>query len=710
MSDDVLKKNFLAMFDQAVALDDETQESPLIDSLSGIKNRYTDFQQFAIGGSKIIYKCFDKNADRVVALAQAKQSTRVAQQENFLREARISAMLQHPNIIPIYDMGLIDEAPFFVMKFISGNTLADILEALRKGDSKCLEEYSRSELIDIFLKICDAVSYAHARGVIHLDLKPENIRISEFGDVLLCDWGLAIVLDDTEVIYEECSSLENYSLNSFNFKNMTQNGYVKGTPGFMAPEQTGRTDIKKGRHSDIYSLGAILYSLLTFQEPIKGGSLEEVLDKTARGDFLAPSEHKKGIPKPLELICLKAMATAIEERYGSVQSMQADILAFRNGFAISAEENSNWKLLKLLIKRNLAISLIASSAGLILIIFSIVFTRNLQDSRNQALEAKNEALQAQSQATKSKEAALVLAEKFKTEKEISIRRGKIATDQLLKYAQEAYRKDDFNRASQHINSALELDNELPAAWLIRAKLHFLNEEFNLAYSSFIKAGEDSDLVKLADEYRQVKKDDSLKFTMNKYIDFFNRVSRKLGKGSGLISDLTHVKIYSQISIDDRLHFSRAWIRMFNDLETLNLSYDSSIRHLDLSHNSTLDFPYVLQNFPARSADFSHTAIDEFICFRAQPLLKLDVSHTKIDKLDTLSNKDLRDLILAHTGISDLSPLKGMPLQSLDIRGCPIKSLTVLESLKQLQQLIISPQQFSPEQIEQVPQGIEIKKM
>ena len=130
------------------------------------------------------------------------------------------------------------------------------------------QRFSLPDLIDIFLKICDAMAYAHSNGILHLDLKPENIRIDRFGDVLICDWGLSAVIDEMDEINDQFGSLEDYSLNKNDLQNMTIDGYVKGTPGYMAPEQTGQSNHRKSIATDTYSLGAVLYSILTFRSSL----------------------------------------------------------------------------------------------------------------------------------------------------------------------------------------------------------------------------------------------------------------------------------------------------------------------------------------------------------------------------------------------------------------------------------------------------------
>ena len=344
-------KNLASFFDEVEHLD----PTPLTDILKSPKERYYNFTYYCSGGLKNIQRCTDRKTGREVAMAILKDDADAAKKESFLREARLSAMLQHPNIVPVYDIGLKDELPWFTMKFISGQSLGDIIDELRTDSNQNFDELAIR--LDIFIKICDAMAYAHSRGVLHLDLKPDNIQISDYGDVVLCDWGLG------QVMASECDDemLECYSFNSGDLNSMTIDGAIKGTPGYMAPEQTSLIKTKKGIHSDTFSLGTILYSLLCYKKPFTGDEIEEVLQNTANCTFPKPSLIKADTPAPLEAVCLKAMSLKVEGRYHSVADLQKEILNFRNGFATSAENASLLKLLQLWYKRHRALSILTSS-------------------------------------------------------------------------------------------------------------------------------------------------------------------------------------------------------------------------------------------------------------------------------------------------------------------------------------------------------------
>ena len=253
------------IFDDALDLREHSSCSLLRD-LEMISEHYTDLEFYQQGGSKTVYKAFDERTGRQVAYAQLADDATEVQQDAFLREARINAMLQHPNIVPVYDIGTKDGKAYFCMKFVEGFSLAKLIESL-KQDSQSL---TITEILDIYLKVCDAIAYAHDRGVVHLDLKPDNIQIDDFGDLRVCDWGLAQILDGHDDVHYQMPDLEKYSFSQVDLNCKTLDGYIKGSPGFMAPEQTGIYKHSKSVYTDTYSLTCILYALLTLEVPFLG--------------------------------------------------------------------------------------------------------------------------------------------------------------------------------------------------------------------------------------------------------------------------------------------------------------------------------------------------------------------------------------------------------------------------------------------------------
>ncbi|MCM8530792.1 MAG: protein kinase [Lentisphaeraceae bacterium] len=671
------------LFDEALSLssDEALSQSALFNELKSCSNRYVDMTVYKTGGSKVIHEAHDKMTDRRVAVATLKENSDITQVDSFIREARLNALLQHPNIIPVYDMGVNENNPFFSMKFIAGNSLADIIRALNEKEEEFHHKYPQTVLIDIFLNICNGMSYAHSQGIMHLDLKPENIRVDKFGDVLICDWGLAALIDGHDNISDYFGSLENYSLNKVDLKNPTLDGFIKGTPGYMAPEQTGRTEFKKGPWTDTYSLGSVLYSLLCYRAPFEG-EFEEVLVNTSKSKFPKPSSICCGIPSQLEAICLKAMSLTPDNRYQKVEDFHDDILAYRNGYITSAEDFTLLKFTHFFIRRNKAVSAISFVAVVLLIIFTAVFIGSLDESRDNALK---------------------LAEKYRYERNENVKRGTILSTQFLDKYNTAYRSDKFIDAMSYAESAIRLDPSRKIAYLHKAQLQCIFYQFEESLKTYKLAGQTDFLYEIAHKYRHKSKPLSIKMKL----EIIEEAIRNKGRGKPG-SDFVHNQIYSEMEIGDRLEFVEGILKLYNpQIELLNFHYDEQAEYLNISHNQSLDWGFALQNFPLKGVDISFTKINSFGSLRAASIQELNISHTPIKGLGGLITENLRSLNASYTQISNLRRLENSPIQILDISHTLVKDLTPLLKMKYLRNLVVHKNQFSEKKLAVIPPQIEV---
>jgi serine/threonine protein kinase len=342
------------------------------------KDKYKFIRSIGFGGMKAVLAVSDKDTTRNVAMAIIPdfEDRPQADINRFIREARITARLEHPNIVPIHDIGIDGSgSPYFTMKFLRGKTLATILKKLKEGDEETLERYDLPQLLRIFVKVCNGISFAHSQHIIHLDLKPENIHVGDFGEVLVLDWGLAKFIGEAENIQvdEKKDEVQNNAVTAM----MTLDGVAKGTPGFMAPEQAAGKNREKDERTDIYALGSILYTILTFDSPLSGKGVKEVLEDTIRGNIQAPREMQnpyRTIPAALEAICMKAMERIPDYRYQNVWELREDIFAFMSGFATKAENAGSIKKTFLFINRNwLAMLFIIVLVLLVAVCGSIIF-------------------------------------------------------------------------------------------------------------------------------------------------------------------------------------------------------------------------------------------------------------------------------------------------------------------------------------------------
>ena len=264
----------------------------------------------------------DNDLRRIIAMNVMLAGKRASPQmyERFIKEAQVTGSLEHPNIIPVHELG-VDEnfRPFFTMKLISGESMQYILQKICTGDAAYTEKYPLNRLLGKFIQVCNAVSFAHSKGVVHRDLKPGNIMIGEFGEVLVMDWGLSKIKGIDEIQVQRDFPADNdYT--------KTLEGSILGTPAYMPPEQARGNISSTDERSDIFSLGAILYEIITGKPPYEGSSIMEVLAKAVKVKVKDPGKIKN-MPK-LAGICLKAMNQNKENRYQTVKDLAGEIESY----------------------------------------------------------------------------------------------------------------------------------------------------------------------------------------------------------------------------------------------------------------------------------------------------------------------------------------------------------------------------------------------
>ena len=289
------------------------------------------------GGLGRVSIALDEELNREIALKEilTAHADNVENRSRFVREAEITGALEHPGVVPVYSLGkFADGRPYYAMRFIRGENLQIALEDYHAKEASTAEKQLEfRQLLGRFTDVCDAMEYAHSRGVIHRDLKPSNVMLGDYGETLVVDWGLAKSMGEGFESQEMMESPVSVSESASGTQTMV--GRVVGTPSFMSPEQAaGRLDAL-GPCSDIYSLGATLYHLLTGSAPFKGTG-ETVLADVQTGRFKAPREVNAKVPKALEAVCLKAMSRMPGQRYGSSREMAEDIERYLAGERVLA--------------------------------------------------------------------------------------------------------------------------------------------------------------------------------------------------------------------------------------------------------------------------------------------------------------------------------------------------------------------------------------
>ncbi len=285
--------------------------------------------ELGVGGMSTVVRALDKDLRRYVAIKvlSPELSANETEVKRFNAEARITGQLEHPYIVPVYEFGSDHHnGPFLCMKLVHGKTLEKMLE--EAGISR-LESDRLADLLQIFVKVCDAVAFAHSRGIIHRDLKPSNVMIGEFGQVYVLDWGVARWDPPGD------SALGQIDLRKYiaSHANLDPPGFVVGTPCYMAPEQLWGQHDEIGPATDIFSLGAILYQILTGQPPRLPESVRSALVGKLVLEVVPPDEVVKGAAVPAELsrIALKAMSHRAGDRHPCVDDLKADVDRFLRG-------------------------------------------------------------------------------------------------------------------------------------------------------------------------------------------------------------------------------------------------------------------------------------------------------------------------------------------------------------------------------------------
>jgi serine/threonine protein kinase/tetratricopeptide (TPR) repeat protein len=309
------------------------------------KAEYRELRFHAAGALGEVFLARNAELNREVALKFLKpgRSRDPDSLRRFLREAEITSRLEHPGIVPIYALGSDKRGvPCYAMRFVRGETLQGAIDAFHAADRPGRDPGERSlalrELLNRFVSICGTVGYAHSRGILHRDLKPRNVMLGKYDETLVVDWGLAKPFNRNDDSHLDDEPLTPSSGGS---GPETPTVGVVGTLAYMSPEQAmARSDLM-GPASDLFSLGAILYAILTGRPPYQGGGAPgESLERVKRCEFPRPRQVKPDAPRALEAVCLKAMARAPAERYATAREMASDVLRWLADEPVTADTES----------------------------------------------------------------------------------------------------------------------------------------------------------------------------------------------------------------------------------------------------------------------------------------------------------------------------------------------------------------------------------
>ena len=640
------------LFDEAFGEIDPAAESPLYGELCSLEERYGQAELIAVGGMKRIFKVLDRHGNRHVAMARLHEDASELLFDPFIREARLTALLEHPNIISVHDVGVDKEGkPYFTMDLKVGDWFDVVLQkALADGGG------ALSDRLDVFLKVCDAITYAHSRDVIHLDLKPANIQVGHYGEVLVCDWGLAKLIGGTDEIDDEML------LNPDLLNGMTLYGQVKGTPGYMAPEQIrGGT---RDKRTDIYALGALLYAVLTCRPPLAGDT-DTMLQAAVSGDVVPPTKRGSGVPEALSAVVMKAMALKPADRYASVSDLITDVRAFLGGFSPVAHKSGLSTELLLFYRRNRVSYNLAAAFGAIVVVVTSLFVDRLSARREQA-EALAARLRVEKQET------VTLAARLRMEKEGSealLREvGRMATKlpSDLVATGDQFSKDFFDQLplvsyelmTRSVNDLIRAEpkraDELRGQL---AYLYFISAEFANAKPYFEIA---PDRMRGLARFNKVLAES---FDPEKHKTSATQLTKIIGTLESMDRKVIAAKLlaYDYASLGYREGYELAVAAMFGD-HAHCFSYEAETQTLTISGGGGFSSLRTIQG--------------------QSPLRFLPIKR----------------LILVDTVISSSSEIADLKmLEVADLRGSQISSIRDLSSFPRLKTLIVRPDQLSEDE-------------
>ena len=326
------------------------------DAIRPLEGRFALCSKLGKGGMGEVFAAQDSMLNREVAVKVLASGDNVGL-ARFVREAQVTAQLSHPNVVPVYGLEETDQGnPALTMKLIRGDTFTQYIKqcSLVAGTSDYdHERHGQIGRIEHFLRVCDAISYSHSRGVVHRDLKPDNLMLGAYGEVYVMDWGIARLLDESDDEPQSDDNLEGEpsiaefdlklgtaDISGVNEEMKTQIGAIMGTPIYMPPEQVGGKGV--GPKSDQYALGMVLFEMLTYKAPREINSMSELLEKVSAGARISFSDVKPCEPVPLALQAVVNRATAKDpsDRYPSVEEFSDDLRRYIHGEEVNARPDN----------------------------------------------------------------------------------------------------------------------------------------------------------------------------------------------------------------------------------------------------------------------------------------------------------------------------------------------------------------------------------
>ncbi len=640
--------------------------------------KYKLCSEIAHGGMGRVMEAQDTNLHRSIAMKVMLDPNTASRQRilRFIEEARITSQLQHPGIVPIHELGIGRSGNvFYTMKRISGKTLREILKELKEGNAEIISKYPLNRLLNILMRVSDAIAYAHSMGVVHRDLKPDNIMIGDYGEVLVLDWGLAKVIghgehgnaavSDAKGLQEPPGVKGHFHNNDSDSDDVleTMEGKIIGTPGYMSPEQArgqiGRID----ERSDVYSLGAILYHMLKLESTV---GISTTVDRKAaleiiREGRIEPLKETRHVTKPLIAITMKALSLRPKDRYRTVKSFQADLDAYMEGFVTKAEELSIRRLATTFLLRHKVISLFSIALlGLLIAGLLTNYQERLKAERARGIAVKAE----------------TIAKEERKRTEEALTNLKATAPALISLVDYHVQRQEIWEAMKIVNQATDLVPESPECHIKRGNLLQILHRFKEASVEYETA------LKLIPSNKTASINLVLCCQMLKSKDV-QTLSEALWEQERYAEACHIIQSTAAKQKPKMIRFLIKWVLDNEKIQYKVIMTDNGICSLDLSNSNIADLS-PLKTLPLTHLNLTNCRnIYDLRSLKDIPLKVLDLTGTDIADLRPLNGMRLKELLLNGCyRIVDITPLKGMPLTRLELGDClNIENISVLKKMK-----------------------------